>query len=156
MGVVYGGTQKNTHSQLIQNRAMRYYLGVHNFTPIPALEGEMGWMPSKFIKYLNIARLWNKIIKMSNDRLPMKIFEYIYASGFNPWCRKVKEICQLIDKEEIYENKLPFDIENLKENLEPIIESGWKKQLNNKPKFRTYQLYKECFQTSYFLLNECD
>ncbi len=27
----------------IQFRAIRYYLGVHPKTPLPALEGDMGW-----------------------------------------------------------------------------------------------------------------
>ena len=28
----------------ITKRAMRYYLGVHNLTPLPALYGEMDWL----------------------------------------------------------------------------------------------------------------
>ena len=31
-----------TECDLVQNRAMRYFLGVHGFTSIPALNGEMG------------------------------------------------------------------------------------------------------------------
>jgi hypothetical protein len=30
----------------IQNRAIRYYLGVHRFTPVLALTGDTGWLPS--------------------------------------------------------------------------------------------------------------
>ena len=28
---------------MIQNRAIRYFLGVHRFTPILAISGDMGW-----------------------------------------------------------------------------------------------------------------
>ena len=56
-------------SELIQNKACRYCLGLHNFTPIPALQAEMGCLPSKFTKYLNMARLWNRLLVMPNERL---------------------------------------------------------------------------------------
>ena len=31
----------------ITERAMRYYLGVHNLTPVPALYGEISWLKTK-------------------------------------------------------------------------------------------------------------
>ncbi len=33
------GYTKHNHSEIIQNKAIRYYLGVHNFTPVPAIQG---------------------------------------------------------------------------------------------------------------------
>jgi len=35
----------------IQNRAMRYYLGVHKFAPIAAMQGDLGWLSVKFRRY---------------------------------------------------------------------------------------------------------
>ena len=32
----------------IQNRAIRYFLGVHRFTPILAIVGDSGWLPSQY------------------------------------------------------------------------------------------------------------
>ena len=37
----------------ITERAMRYYLGVHNLTPLPALYGEMGWLRTKYRHYIH-------------------------------------------------------------------------------------------------------
>ena len=36
----------------IQNRAMRYYLGVHKFAPIAGMQGDLGWLATKFRRYI--------------------------------------------------------------------------------------------------------
>ena len=38
----------------IQNTAIRYFLGVHRFTPILAIVGDSGWLPSQYRRWLNI------------------------------------------------------------------------------------------------------
>ena len=40
----YSGTNL---SETIQNKAIRYYLGIHHFTPVPALHGQMGLLNCK-------------------------------------------------------------------------------------------------------------
>ena len=53
--IVYGSSKwgysnKNCPWDMVQNKAVRYYLGVHNFTPVTELTGEMGWLHSKYKK----------------------------------------------------------------------------------------------------------
>ena len=40
----------------IQNRAARYYLGVHKFTPILALRGELGWHSVYIDRWVGVCR----------------------------------------------------------------------------------------------------
>ena len=40
----------------ITERAMRYYLGVHNLTPLPAWYGEMGWLKCKYRHHIHVIR----------------------------------------------------------------------------------------------------
>ena len=40
----------------IQNRAIRYFLGVHRFTPILAIVGDSGLLPSQYRRWLTILR----------------------------------------------------------------------------------------------------
>ena len=75
---VWGFKTINNHSDLVQNKAMCYFLGVNKFTPIAALQGEMGWHPSIYGKYLCMLRLWNRLIKLPNDRLTKRIFNVHY------------------------------------------------------------------------------
>ena len=67
----YIGTNQ---SETIQNKAIIYYLGVHNFTPIPALHGEMGWLNCKCRKLLNTLRFWNCLTEMNPERLTKHLF----------------------------------------------------------------------------------
>ena len=36
---ICGYSSKNCQADLVQHKAVRYYLGVHNFTPVPGLLG---------------------------------------------------------------------------------------------------------------------
>ncbi|ESO98409.1 hypothetical protein LOTGIDRAFT_159217 [Lottia gigantea] len=47
----------------IQNRAIRYFLGLHRFTPKAALNGDMGWLPPHVKRWLNMLKMWNRIIQ---------------------------------------------------------------------------------------------
>ena len=40
------GNAKAPSSDKLQNQAIRFYLGVHKFCPVPALVGKMGWESS--------------------------------------------------------------------------------------------------------------
>ena len=46
----------------IQNRAMRYYLGVPRSCPIAGLIGETGWVPGTVCRDVESIRLYNQII----------------------------------------------------------------------------------------------
>ena len=147
------GFVNNTHSELIQNKAMRYFLGVHSFTAIPALQGEMGWKPSKFRKYINILRFWNRLLKMPDERMTKQIFYNDFNLKNNNWCAKVKYILKLIDCEELFNNQTLCDLTECELLLTNIIEKEWKTQINNKPKLRTYKLYKKNYKTSDYVIN---
>ena len=59
----------------ITERAMRYYLGVHNLTPLPALYGKMGRLKTKYRHYIHVIRFWNRLVNMDNHRLTKHIFQ---------------------------------------------------------------------------------
>ncbi len=49
----------------IQNKAFRIYLWVHRlFSPIAAINGDMGWTHSSVRQNVCIVRLWNRIINL--------------------------------------------------------------------------------------------
>ena len=66
----------------LQNRAIRYYLGVHRFAPIPGLVGEMGWKSPLTRWTVEVIRMWNRFIHMPNDRFN-KIFLMITIETLN-------------------------------------------------------------------------
>ena len=90
---------------------------MHGFTPVPALNGEMGWLPSRFRKYLNTIRLWNRLIKIDNNSLTKTIFLWDYEQTQSSWCQNVKEIFSKLDFDNEYNLKQIVDIEKAKTNL---------------------------------------
>jgi len=62
--------------QDVQNKAIRYFLGVHKFCPLPVLEGDIGWTSSLVRGQLSMITFWNHLINLPDDRLPKKILWY--------------------------------------------------------------------------------
>ena len=112
---------------MIQNRAIRYLMGVHRFTPILALTGDMGWMVSSSRRWINILRLWNKLIKMNENRLTKKVFEYDYfvLLGGKIWCSDVKTILTKVDLLTNFYDKTPVDLEEIENQLLNIHMIDW-------------------------------
>ncbi len=121
---------------------MRYFLGVHPLTPVPALFGEMGWIQFKFSCWLYLCWTWNRYIDMDNDRLNKKIFMADYYSDTVSWCTVFYEICINLDLQEQYENLEPIDLDIFRKKLEQHAENQWKITMLSKPKLRTYKLFK--------------
>ena len=134
--------------EAIQNRAIRVYLVVHKFAPLLALEGDnfMGWMSCEHRQHLSILRLWNRILKLPDDRLTKKIFiddYYLAQSGHRNWCWNVFKILEKTNLESSFYEREPVDIEDVKDQFLNIQNRAWKKALPKKPKLRTYCTFKE-------------
>ena len=59
-------------TEAVQKRALPFYMGLHKFAPIPAIEGDVGWLQTYYRHKLEIIRLWNRLILMDNSRLAKK------------------------------------------------------------------------------------
>lgn len=77
---------------MIQNRAIRYFMGVHRFTPILEMTGDMGWVTSTHGRWVNLLRLWNRLVCMDNTILTKIVFEYDYNRTGKSWCSDIKTI----------------------------------------------------------------
>lgn len=126
----------------VQNRSIRYFLGVHRFAPNGAIQGDMGWMPSKYRRFCNIMLLWNRLLKIEDTRLTKKIFLYDYNSCKNNWSSEVKSILGSVQMEQIFTNMLVCDMNSLKRNVSDLARTEWLHEIHNKPKLRTYVKFK--------------
>ena len=66
----------------LQNRTLRYFLGVHRYAPILGLQGDSGWVPPRVRRHLCMIRLWNKLVKMNDNRLT----KFVFSLGSGPKC----------------------------------------------------------------------
>ena len=77
---------------------MRYYLGVYNLTPLPALYEEIDWSAVKYRHHVQILRFWNRLIKTPGHRLLKHIVESDLALSRKPnWSHEVLKLFRLCD-----------------------------------------------------------
>ena len=136
------GFHTATDIENIQNRAMRYFLGVHKFAPNAAIIAEMGWTKPIYDRYICIIRYWNRLIQMSEDRLTKKIFMSDFSKCKNNWSSRNKNIFNKIDKQEYFNNLIECNLAHAKNKMVALMEQEWLKDVNKKPKLRSYVLFK--------------
>ena len=56
--------------QVLQKRIMRFFLGIHRFAPLAAVKTEMDFQECKYVRWIEMLRLFNRINNMENWRLP--------------------------------------------------------------------------------------
>ena len=76
----------------VQNRAMRCFLGVHRFTPILAMVGDTGWLPSVYRRWLAMLRLWNRLTSMDVNKLTKQVFLINVAKCNTNWSKGVRTV----------------------------------------------------------------
>lgn len=134
-----------------QNRAIRYFLGVHKFTPIIGLEGEMGWDHSNIRRHKSMISLWNRYVTMDSDRLTRKLFEFDFRLNNNNWCTEIHTILRNTNQENLFWSKSICDIGMTVDKLRQNAEEIWKKNIKCKTKLRTYTIFKSTFNTETYL-----
>ena len=137
-GAEIWGYRKESPTDKVQLKAMRVFLGVHKFAPNLALLGDMGWTPSSIRRKMCLLRYWNRVTKLDDDRLPRQAFICEYNSGYGKWCKAVQTILRECNQEHLYDIKVPVDIQNCKTMLIQKYAKDWQKNVNAKPKLRTY------------------
>ena len=113
----------------VQNRAIRYFLGVHRFTPLLAINGEMGWTTSIHRRWVNMFRLWNRLISMNNNRLTKHVFNFDYNSSGKTWCWEIKFISEQLNMQHIFVNKQTVDLKHVENLLGTIYQRDWNEKL---------------------------
>ena len=87
---IWGGS-KFPKCDTVMNRAIRYFLGVHRYAPIPGIQGEMGWLSLKYLRYIAMTRLWNRLLKMDDNRLTKKMFTWFFNHPSNTWFSEMQK-----------------------------------------------------------------
>ena len=120
------GFQNFNFAEKVQNRAIRYFLGLHRNAPALAFQGDMGWMIPKYKYYISAIRLWNKICKMEAGHLTRKIFEWSYRDlDVCSWESNVYDIFESVNKLENFETAEELEINDLEIKLADIMHNEW-------------------------------
>ena len=140
------GYCKGEKTEAVQYKAIRVFLGVNKSTSLDFLMGDMGWLPSKIRHKLSMLRLWNRLLKLDQSRLPKKIFEAEYKNG-GYWCKTISNILTELNMNHLYENKLLCDLGVCEKKLFDLCKAEWSKRILKKPKLRSYCCWKKDYNT---------
>ncbi len=89
-------------------------------------------------------RLWNRLVKMSDDRLTKNIFIWD-TFHCHPWASELKSVFYLNKTSFIFHNKLVCDIQEIRRNMVLMYREKWSIDLRHKPKPRTYCVIKNSY-----------
>jgi hypothetical protein len=74
---------------------LRVFLGLHKHAPLAILEGDTGWIKPQYRRWLEMLRLWNRLISLPEDHLTYKIFKLDYENAKSEiftWSSQIREI----------------------------------------------------------------
>ena len=137
------GFRKKCEIDLIQNRAMRFFLGIHKFAPVDGMLGDIGWHKPYVSRYKCIFRFWNRMIAMDNDRLTKKVFNANYDLCNNNWSSNFELLLNDLNYGNLFLRKQQLNIDRATDVLIEKHNFEWKCNIAKKPKLRTYIEFKK-------------
>lgn len=156
---VWGYKQFDLHDRL-QHKALRTFLGVGKQTPLAAIDGDVAWDAPKLRRHVEMIRLWCRLVKMDQSRIPFKVLKYDMQTSLrvrNTWAREIKTIfeqCNMLDYYDINASALAsskFIVDTVQNKLRLFAAQTWQQNLHTSPKLRTYRTYKNQLKTEKYL-----
>ena len=146
------GFKSHQNIDNVQNRVMRYFLGVHRFTPILAMVGDSGWLQSVYRRWLAMLHLWNRFTSMDDNRLTKQVFPYDLAKCNNNWSKYVRTVMGHIGLIDYFTDRAATNLCAAKTLICEYYSGIWKSDVAHIPKLRTYCLFKSAFQCNDYLM----
>ncbi len=133
--------------QVLQNRIIRFYLGVHRYAPLCGIWTEMDWINIQKMRWLDIMRLYNRIVGMSMERLPRKVLEWDCKLGGIGWVNDLVRVCEQINIQEPTNLRYIYDLEPVKRRILLKCREEWKDVTERTSKLSTYCQIKDFTET---------
>ena len=124
--------------QVLQNRIMRFFLGVHRFAPLPATKIELDWLECRESRWLNMLRLFNRINKMDDNRLPKMILKWDKSLNLDTWSSEIDHIAAFLGLQVNLNDNEEYNISNASDILLRNSRLRWQLEVERKPKLRTF------------------
>ena len=130
--------------EVVQNRAMRWFLGVNKFAPTHALYGDLGWVMPKYRRWNQILRLWNRFATMDDGRITKQIFlwDKELSNYHTNWSSDLYDILSEFELEYSFDDTSPIDIKMFEKLMLRRTAKTWNDTITFKPKLKTYVKFK--------------
>ena len=149
----YGNTKG---SQVVQNRAIRSFLGVHKYAANAAINGDMGWINCATRQKIEMVRYWNRLCEMDNNRLTKHIFLWDYGKNMNNWSNCIKSVLIECNMNDHFINQQSCNLNHVKEKLLLLNVNTWKEEVSQKPKLEFYKTVKHEYLCEKYVYENLD
>ena len=131
------GIRKFEHSDKLHT--IRFFLGLGPKTPICAMQGDMGWTSPSCSHIIKIVKLWNRINKMEQSRLPFKrLKNLIHNNG--GWIKKIRSLSEDFNINTNNYTHIPVSV--VMDKIRQKEQTEWRNTIASKPKLRTFVKFK--------------
>ncbi len=137
------GNKKFKNCEDVILRACRFYSGVHRLTPIPGIQGDFAWLDCKSRSVLEMIRLYNRFIKMDDNRLNKRVFLWDREICKDNWSSSYKGILDDMNLGNYWLNSRIIPLDLAKDRVRERLKRDWKHQCSTKDKLRTYRIHKK-------------
>ena len=173
------GDEEWEQGERIQREMGRRILRCSGKTTNEAVLGELGWWKLRTRREYCKLKYWIRILLMNNTRLVKKVYnkskEKYIRTGTNNWCKIIHRLAIKYDLEAVWEDEKviqqPPDEKKEESEITPrrlkqrwtsylyqkvqmIEEAAWLRQMNKKPKLRTYCTFKHKLELESYLKSE--
>ena len=121
----------------VQLRAGHFYCGLPKNAANMGVVGEMGWSPGVVRRDLEALRLYNQLVGMSENRLPLLVMKYDREQQ-RSWSNNIFGIMKAIYHEENWSELQPVNLKYAKSVLMDMYTKAWKLESSQKSKLETF------------------
>ena len=165
-GAAVWGQRSFSSINAVQNRAMRFFLGVSKSTPNAAIQGELAWKTPIEQQWTVVTRQWCRLINMDTNLLTKKIFIWAGQMANNScrnWFISSKNQYQNLDLHYMLDTEATINFTHAKNDvsckMRDRIINNWHQQLHRETairgtganKLRTYRIFKTEYKSEPYL-----
>ena len=152
-GAAVWGYKFQAGAEVVQHRAIKYFLGVHRFAANSMIEGDMGWLSCTSRRKLAMLNFWNRLVKCPVNRLLYKVFmwDISFVDQNNSWAFEIFDIMETLGYTSAFASKSTIDMQSAFNKSLILEQSKWNIARFEMPKLRYYNLYKSYFETEEYV-----
>ena len=135
----------------IEQREVKYFVGLPKNSPILTLTGDMGWTPGIVHRDVEVLQLYNQIVQMPSHCITRQVFDFDKKCDNQTWSKNIISLCESLGELDSWEQELPINIAVARSMLMEMYVEVWKEQVVNKPKLYLYQQIKQDLRLAEYL-----
>ena len=98
---------------------------------------EMGWSNIRYVRWVEVLRLHNRLLNMKTDRWPRKVYEFHKKLGKKCWLSDVRHVTDSLHLPSP-DNNVLYDLDSVQAAALCLSMDNWWKDAHEKSKLRTY------------------